>query len=206
MYIKIRLYKKYDLDLCKLYISRPRYFTKQLGDAVRAYYRGKPFQADFQSIGIKEPPNVIEIKLLLDEKQDIDIITALKSVIPKQRNSFVKKLFRHYLTFDTLQLFMLNAPNLAFSSVSTTTANKNAPNVLKAENKPISKLSEASDETTKTNNNIKEVEPVEESHITDDDLFMGFDDMDIDISQSLSDEIDEDAYQTEVGDIFAGLL
>lgn len=205
MYIKVRLYKKYDLDLCKLYISRPRYFTRQLGDALRAYYRGKPYQADFQSIGIKEPPNVIEIKLLLDEKFDADIINALKSIIPKQRNSFIKKLFRHYLTFDTLQLFMLNSPNFGvltdFNSKTETPSFK----MLKDENEPILELTEASDDKKETFKDKKTVIPViSEIPEVDNDPFTGFDDVEAEYEDS--DEPNDDAYQSEVGDIFAGLL
>lgn len=107
MFIKVRLYKKYDFDLCKLYIANPRYFTLQLGEALRCYVRKIDFTAQFSAFTLNAPPDVIEIKLFLDDIADADVISFLQKILPKRRNAFIKGMFHHYLNTNTLQMFLV---------------------------------------------------------------------------------------------------
>lgn len=167
MFIKIRLYKKYDFDLCKLYIVNPRYFTMQLGMALRSYIRNLDFSAQFSTFSLTPPPDVIEIKLFLDEQQDADVIEQLAGILPKRRNSFIKEMFRHYLDKNTLKMFL--SENTDFAMTKATSERMSLQNTSKhqtddhtMEQLEIPKINKSEHPVAVPETKIKSIEPIKE--------------------------------------------
>lgn len=108
MQVTIRLYRQHDMDLVALYRTEGFRFQKTMKEAVRAFAAN----ADFH---IKRPkdapieegyvPKIVQMHIMLDPKKDREAIKILKEIRYGYRSSFLKALFRKYLTTEPLDAY-----------------------------------------------------------------------------------------------------
>ncbi len=103
----MRIYRRHDLDLIGLFANDNFKFEEEVANSLRAYVRKEetkiiiPTTHSFSKcVNPKSQVNII-----LDEKQDKDVIDFLFSVPSGNRNSFIKSVFRNYINAPYFEAF-----------------------------------------------------------------------------------------------------
>ncbi len=116
MFVTIRLYRQHDMDLISLYNMKDFKFLKKMKSALIAYSKKEDYPINIPSFrvvpGYIKYITVMHIKL--DEKKDAEAIKVLTSMKPGLRNSFLKAMFRNYLTNIPLTSYENNDDGLIF--------------------------------------------------------------------------------------------
>lgn len=100
MILKLRIYRRHDLDLMGLVANTSFDFAGTVKTALRNYAKGK-----MQKIPLPKENtfnkavnySIAQIHIKLDEKTDADIIEFIRSLPDGSRNCFVKTLLRNLL-------------------------------------------------------------------------------------------------------------
>jgi hypothetical protein len=107
MIIKMRIYRRHDLDLVGLFANDNFKFEEEVANALRAYVRKEdkkiliPTTHSFsKTVNPKS-----QINIVLDETIDRDVIDFLFSVPSGNRNSFIKSVFRNYINTPYFEAF-----------------------------------------------------------------------------------------------------
>lgn len=107
MIIKMRIYRRHDLDLIGLFANDNFKFEEEVANSLRAYVRKEnkrittPIAHSFSKcVNPKSQVNII-----LDEQKDKDVIEFLFSVPSGNRNSFIKSVFRNYIDAPYFEAF-----------------------------------------------------------------------------------------------------
>lgn len=118
MQVTIRLYRQHDMDLVALYRTEGFSFQKAMKEALRAF-------ATKQDYRIKRPrdakikpgyvPKLIQMHIKLDPQKDADSVKALSYIRYGYRSSFLKALFRKYMTSEPLDAYR-NRNDLIFDA------------------------------------------------------------------------------------------
>ncbi len=179
MKIKIRLYKVHDYDLCKLYIAQPKGFSYKMKEALVCYFRKAEFTPGKWDTCKKPPASIHEIRISLDDEKDSDVIAALNNIIPRQRNSFIKNLFRRYLDLDSMSMMFVEntdfsiASNITKTKVTSKLPTSTAVKAEKREEKIVKEVFSENKPKEEVTINRSYSPPVKEDSLDDDefDLF-----------------------------------
>lgn len=106
--ITLRLYRQHDMDLIAFYRTDGFRFQKTLKAALRAYARKENFviKRDRDS-RIEEGyvPKMVQMHIYVDPVKDRDILDAISDIRVGYRSSFLKALFRKYMTSEPLEAY-----------------------------------------------------------------------------------------------------
>lgn len=130
MNVMVRLYTRHDLDLIALKKNTYFDFNKCLKMAVIAWARG-------ESYSIPSPPSLSKKDFFDDIKpvalhfnlgrDEEDVIEKLKLVRYGFRNSFLKNLFRYYMSAPELSIYFDNNQQIMIKPAEKNTANVTPP-------------------------------------------------------------------------------
>lgn len=105
MKLTVRIYKRHDLDLLYLYRQESDFdFKQKMKEALKAYIKGKPIKNAIPDGGcncVSSLPSVIQMHILLDPKEDKDILGWIKGITKGRRNNLIKNIFRN--TFPPIE-------------------------------------------------------------------------------------------------------
>lgn len=100
MIIKMRIYRRHDLDLIGLFANDNFKFEDEVANSLRAYVRKEkikiPIPVTDSFSKCVNPKS--QVNIFLDENRDKDVIDFLFSVPSGNRNSFMKAVFRNYIS------------------------------------------------------------------------------------------------------------
>ena len=108
MQVTVRIYRQHDMDLVALYRTPGFKFQKVMREAVKAYAAKKDYHiVRPKGAGIKSGyiPKMVQMHIKLDPKEDHDAIKLLASIRYGYRSSFLKALFRKYMTTEPLDAY-----------------------------------------------------------------------------------------------------
>lgn len=107
MIIKMRIYRRHDLDLVGLFANDNFKFEEEVANSLRAYVRKEKTKISVPSTHSfsKSVNPKSQVNIVLDEKADKDVIEFLFSVPSGNRNSFIKSVFRNYLDAPYFEAF-----------------------------------------------------------------------------------------------------
>lgn len=110
MLIKMRLYRRHDLDLIGLFANDAFNFEQTTANALRAYSRKiKDFQIQMPQTHnfVKSlDPKKSQVNIYLDDVKDADVIAFLQSIPSGNRNSFLKSVLRNYIERPYIDAFI----------------------------------------------------------------------------------------------------
>lgn len=104
----MRLYRQHDMDLVGLYRTEGFKFQKQVKAALKAHARNEEYRIEQpKSPKIKEGyvPKTVLMHIYLDNTNDIEAITVLKTIRVGYRNAFLKAIVRKYLDTEPLDAY-----------------------------------------------------------------------------------------------------
>lgn len=100
MILKLRIYRRHDLDLMGLVANTSFDFAGAVKSALRSYAKGKPQKIPLPKENTFNKAvnySVAQIHIKLDDKTDADIIKFITGLPDGSRNCFVKTLLRNLL-------------------------------------------------------------------------------------------------------------
>lgn len=106
MKLTIRVYKRHDLDLLYLCKQEADYdFRAELKSALKAYIANKP-KVNKIPMGYCKPvsslPSVVQMHIMLDPKEDKEVVSWIKTITKGRRNNLIKNIFRN--TFPPIEI------------------------------------------------------------------------------------------------------
>ncbi len=108
MKITVRLYRQNDMDLIGLACSDGVSVSKELKKVLVAFVRGLPYGIQLTPKNVSDviaSKKQIQLQFYLEESKYMDVITWLKTLRPRQRNSFLKNLLRSSLPCPYLYMY-----------------------------------------------------------------------------------------------------
>lgn len=117
MKLTIRIYKRHDLDLLYLYRQESDFdFKESLKKTLKAYIKGKNIKNDLPSgecKSVSSLPTVVQMHIMLDAKEDQDILQWIKGITRGRRNNLIKNIFRN--SFPPIESpYLQNSENNTF--------------------------------------------------------------------------------------------
>lgn len=111
MKITVRLYRQTDLDLIGLACADGVSVSKELKKVLVSFVRGTPYSISLNPIDVSDKiilKKQIQLQFYLEKKEQ-DVIDWLKTIRVRQRNSFLKNLFRSSLPCPYLYMYQTDA-------------------------------------------------------------------------------------------------
>ena len=111
MKITVRLYRTTDLDLIGLACGDGVSVSKELKKCLVSFVRGVPYSINLNPIDVSRvimTKKSVTLQFYLEPKSYSDVITWLKTIRPRQRNSFLKNLLRSSLPCPYLYMYQTN--------------------------------------------------------------------------------------------------
>ena len=108
MKITVRLYRTTDLDLIGLACGDGVSVSKELKKCLVSFVRGVPYSINLNPIDVSRvimTKKSVTLQFYLEPKSYSDVITWLKTIRPRQRNSFLKNLLRSSLPCPYLYMY-----------------------------------------------------------------------------------------------------
>lgn len=106
MKLTIRVYKRHDLDLLYLYKQESDFdFKAKLKSSLKSYIKNKPETNKIPKGSCKSVaslPSVVQMHIMLDPKEDKDILMWIKTITKGRRNNLIKNIFRN--TFPPIDI------------------------------------------------------------------------------------------------------
>ncbi len=111
MKITVRLYRQTDLDLIGLCCADGMSVSKELKKCLVAFVRGVPYSINLKPIDVSAQivtKKSVTLQFYLENKTHSDVINWLKTIRPRQRNSFLRNLLRSSLPCPYLYMYQTN--------------------------------------------------------------------------------------------------
>lgn len=111
MKITVRLYRQTDLDLIGLCCADGVSVSKELKKCLVAFVRGIPYSIKLKPLDVSAQimtKKSVTLQFYLENKTHSDVINWLKTIRPRQRNSFLRNLLRSSLPCPYLYMYQTN--------------------------------------------------------------------------------------------------
>ena len=99
MKLTVRIYKRHDLDLLFLHQQQSDVdFKESLKKALKAYVNGKRITNSIpqgKCKSVSSMPSVVQMHIMLDPKDDRDILAWTQKITRGRRNNIIKNIYRN---------------------------------------------------------------------------------------------------------------
>ena len=97
--LTVRIYKRHDLDLMYLYKQNSELdFRECLKTTLKGYINNQPVKNSIpkgECNSVSSMPSSIQMHIMLDDKEDTEVLKWIKGITRGRRNNIIKNIFRN---------------------------------------------------------------------------------------------------------------